>query len=311
MLERPAGVVGRLEMDRQRPRRPQVAGRRQFLTADDVFVSNTGQVDRRPHPAMDLLNRRVVVVQRPDSHPLAARQPIEFLADTNRSGSHRTRHDRAMPLDDERTIDRQSEPLGPAPLLDHSTGGADRGPQLVESPAGSHGRRHDRGVGQECAADQFADVDRRDLARGFVDQIAFGESNDAVPKPEQPENLQMLASLRHDRIVGRDDQERQVNAGRPRQHVLDEPLVTWHVDDAEPEFADFQVSETDIDGDAASLFLGQAIGVDAGQRLDERGLAVVDMSGGAEDQFARHGGPPAGIVATDSTPIALTPVGGD
>ena len=46
--------------------------------------------------------------------------------------------------------------------------------------------------------------------------------------------------------------------------------------------------EADVDGDAAGLFFGQAVAVDAGEGLDERGLAVVDVAGGAEDQVACH-----------------------
>ena len=48
--------------------------------------------------------------------------------------------------------------------------------------------------------------------------------------------------------------------------------------------------EADVDGDAAGLFFGQAVAVDAGQGLDQRGLAVVDVAGGAEDQVAWHAG---------------------
>ena len=41
------------------------------------------------------------------------------------------------------------------------------------------------------------------------------------------------------------------------------------------------------DRDAARLLLGQPVGVDAGERAHERGLAVVDVPGGAERQRAR------------------------
>ena len=45
------------------------------------------------------------------------------------------------------------------------------------------------------------------------------------------------------------------------------------------------VREAEIDRDAALLFFGQAIGVDAGQRFDERRLAVIDMTGRGDDHF--------------------------
>ena len=49
-----------------------------------------------------------------------------------------------------------------------------------------------------------------------------------------------------------------------------------------------RVGEAEIDGDAARLLLLQAVGIDAGQRLHQRRLAVVDMARGADD----HGSAP-------------------
>src|SRR5207244_3449626 len=44
--------------------------------------------------------------------------------------------------------------------------------------------------------------------------------------------------------------------------------------------------EAQVDGDAARLLLGQAVGVGPRQRLDQRGLAVVDVAGGADHDVA-------------------------
>ena len=55
-----------------------------------------------------------------------------------------------------------------------------------------------------------------------------------------------------------------------------------------------RIGKAEIDCHAAPLFFGQAIGVDPGQRPDERGLAVVDMPGGREDHAAT---PPVSAVA--------------
>ena len=45
----------------------------------------------------------------------------------------------------------------------------------------------------------------------------------------------------------------------------------------------FEVGKADVDGDAAPLLFFEAIGIDAGERFDQRGLAVVDVPGGADD----------------------------
>ena len=56
-----------------------------------------------------------------------------------------------------------------------------------------------------------------------------------------------------------------------------------------------EMGEAEIDRDAARLFLRQAIGIDPSERLDQRGLAVIDVAGGREDEMlhvrfvVRHG----------------------
>jgi hypothetical protein len=62
--------------------------------------------------------------------------------------------------------------------------------------------------------------------------------------------------------------------------------MAGHVDDADARAAgQVEVGVTEVDGDAAPFFLFQGVGVDAGQGLDKPRLAVVDMTGGAEDQM--------------------------
>ena len=41
--------------------------------------------------------------------------------------------------------------------------------------------------------------------------------------------------------------------------------------------------KAEVDGDAPGLLLLEAVGVGAGEGLDQRGLAVVDVAGGADD----------------------------
>ena len=62
--------------------------------------------------------------------------------------------------------------------------------------------------------------------------------------------------------------------------------------------ADLEVGEAQVDRDAARLLLGQAVGVDAGQRAHQRRLAVVDVARGADD----HASSPAAIRAPTRVP---------
>ena len=94
----------------------------------------------------------------------------------------------------------------------------------------------------------------------------------------------MLLGLRHHAIVGGDREEHEIDAVRPGQHVADEALVPGNIHDAGPRaVGKIQVREPQIDGDAPLLFFLEPVGVLPGQRLDETRLAVVDVSGGADD----------------------------
>ena len=148
---------------------------------------------------------------------------------------------------------------------------------------------NDRRVREERPLHQLADFERDDFARGLVHEVGLGERDEAAAHAEELEDFEVLAGLGHDRIVGRDDEQREVDAGGPGEHVLDEPLVAGHVHDAQSDVAEVEVGEPDVDGDAAGLLLREPVAVGAGERLDQRRLAVVDVPGGAEDEVARHG----------------------
>jgi len=94
----------------------------------------------------------------------------------------------------------------------------------------------------------------------------------------------VFAGLRHHTVVGRDHQQREIDACRAGQHGVDETLVAGHVDEAEhPAIIQRLVGIAQLDGDAARLFLLEPVGVDTGDRTHQRRLAMVDMSGGADD----------------------------
>ena len=97
------------------------------------------------------------------------------------------------------------------------------------------------------------------------------------------EHVEVLLGLRHHAVVGRHRQQHQVDAMCARQHVADKPLMAGNVHDAGAGgVGQREVGEAQIDRDAALLFLLEPIGVLAGQRLDQRGLAVIDMAGGTD-----------------------------
>src|SRR5690348_10549600 len=97
----------------------------------------------------------------------------------------------------------------------------------------------------------------------------------------------MLVSLRHDAIVSRDDEQREIDAARAGQHGVHQPLVAWYVD--EPEHLSVReraIGITELDRDAAHLLFRQPVRVDPGERAHQGGLAVIDMTGGSDDHEA-------------------------
>ena len=111
------------------------------------------------------------------------------------------------------------------------------------------------------------------------------------PAPTQDvDNGEMLARLRLDALVRRDDEEDEIDAGGADQHVLHEAFVPGNVHDRDPAAGGKRhVREAEIDRDPALLLFLEAIGVDAGDSADERGLAVVDVPRGADHDGAHEG----------------------
>jgi len=68
-------------------------------------------------------------------------------------------------------------------------------------------------------------------------------------------------------IVGGDDQHHGIDLAGTDQHVPHQAVVAGHIHEVKlASVGQHQVGVADIDGHAPALLLGQAVGVDAGQR---------------------------------------------
>ena len=98
----------------------------------------------------------------------------------------------------------------------------------------------------------------------------------------------MLERLRHDAFVGVHDEQQQLHARGAGEHVVQEALVAGHVDDAALDsVVEAQVREPEIERHAALALFDPAIGVRSGERRDERGLPVIDVSRRSDDVHVR------------------------
>ena len=161
--------------------------------------------------------------------------------------------------------------------------------QLRKSRPGDGGNGENGLSLQKGAPHQVRRLGADQLQPAVIHQVRFGQHHQPVPDAQQGENVQMLHGLGHDALVRPDDQQGQVDAPGPGQHVFDELFVARHVHDARlGTVGPVQVGKAQVDGDAPALFLRQTVGVDAGEGLDKHGFAVVYVSGGADDDVL-HG----------------------
>ena len=93
----------------------------------------------------------------------------------------------------------------------------------------------------------------------------LGEGDQAVADAEEGEDLEVFAGLRHDAVVGGDDEDHRVHAAGASHHGLDEILVARHVDDADLPVGDGAGGEAELDRHAALFLLLERVGVAAGE----------------------------------------------
>ena len=95
--------------------------------------------------------------------------------------------------------------------------------QVVDAFAGDGRDRNDFGAGEAVSPPAIASISAATSRAGArVGEIGLRHRDDAVLDAEQIDDRQMLERLRHDAVVGRDDEEHEVDAGGAGQHVVDE-----------------------------------------------------------------------------------------
>ena len=250
----------------------------QHVAAADLVLLDPRQVYRRPVPGGDRGDGAAVLLQAADAQPPAFGLGFDRSAPLQLAREHGAGADHAEPLDDEGAVDRQPERSAGPPL----PGGGDQLlqglPQLPDSGAGKGGDPDHPGPFEEGSGDQLGDLLFHQLQPVLVDEIDLVDDDDPPLHAEQLQHVEVLPRLRHDPVVRGDHHQGGVDGADAGDHRLDEALVPRDVDDRRllPE-----EGETELYGDAARLLLGSAVGVGAGEGLDQQGLAVVDVTGGS------------------------------
>ena len=244
----------------------------------------TERLDR--HRGAGFLDRRAMVVdQRTDPAPFGTGD--EDVADAQRSALNEHGGDRAAALVepgfDHRALGRA---IGVGPEIEQLGLEQDGLEQLVEIGA-LHGGHLDvehvaaHGLDEDLVLEQFG-ADALRIGVRLVDLV----DGDDDRHPRRLGVMDRLDRLRHDAVVGRDDQHHDIgHLGAARAHG-GERGVARRVDEGDLLAVALDLIGADVLGDAARL-AGDDIGL--ADRVEQRGLAVVDVAHDGDHRRARHG----------------------
>ena len=137
---------------------------------------------------------------------------------------------------------------------------------------------------KEGALEGLSHILLNQLQELLLNGIDLGDDDHAVAEPENLHDGQVLASLRHDAIVGGDHEEHQVDSRGAGDHVLDQPFVPGDIDDTHPQTVlQRQGRKTQVDRQPPAFFFRKPVGIDAGQTLDHAAFSMVYMPGRTDD----------------------------
>ena len=204
------------------------------MSALDFRMMDAAQVDRRTGSSTQAFDWPIVAMQAPYTHRASCGKPLQLLTHVHASGGNRARDDGSVPRDGERPVDGHSKQTSIVPVRCPIAKPLKGLLQLLDTLPGSGRSTHDLGLLQERARYQFPDVVFDQIEPGRIGEVAFGQNHHSTRQAKQAEDLEVFASLRHDGVVSGDDQHRQVQARGACQHVSNETLMTWHIDQGQP-----------------------------------------------------------------------------
>jgi hypothetical protein len=94
----------------------------------------------------------------------------------------------------------------------------------------------------------------------------------------------MFAGLRHHAFICCYHEEYRINPPYPGEHILDEVAMTGNIHDTHfLAIRQRKPGEAKVNRHLALALFFQPVGVNAGERFDQRGFAVINMAGGANN----------------------------
>ena len=252
---------------------------RKFIDRDAV------QAHRHPLPGPRFFDRFSVDLHAPQTDIFPQREDVGLDSGDDSSPIRRSRYDRTEAGHRKGPIYRQKKRSLPGPRGDGVDQSSQFVPQCLHILAGDSGNGNDRGRFQKRSLNERTDIVQRKFQKFFVDHVLFRDDDQAVTNPKQPQNSEMLPGLGHNSLVRSHDEHDCIDARCAGHHLPNEALVPRDVDDADhPVVRKDQRRKSQLDGNAAFLFLFEPVAIHPRERFDERGLPVIDMPRGAEDE---------------------------
>jgi hypothetical protein len=187
------------------------------------------------------------------------------------------------------TIKRQEE-LSLRVPVDGRGGHTDHGPaHIVDARTGLRRRFDDGRALEEGSAHELLDLLPDPRKRRRIHEIDFRHDDEPAVDLEQSRDIEVLSSLRHHALVGRNTKHDAVEPGRAADHRANEILVARHIDEIDDAVLGLEIREAEHDRKPALALFLETIRFDTGQCPDECCLAVVDMTDDTECQRVIHG----------------------
>src|SRR5207248_634182 len=160
--------------------------------------------------------------------------------------------------------------------------------QLLQSCATNRAHRNDQRFLKKRSPYEFLYFHSSDFKDLASYQVTFCEHGNPMLNRQQSANIEVLARLRFDPFVGSNHQQHHINPANASQHVSYKTFMARNIHKPEPELLTawirkFEMCKSQINRDPPALLFRQPIGINPGQSLDERGLPVINVPSGTDD----------------------------
>ena len=188
-------------------------------------------------PAMACIGCSAVHLHAAHTHQLSAGMNLHLLILVYRTRDQRASNDRAEAFHGEDAIDGQAKDRGRIFRGSFRSQTCQLFSQLVQARTGFGADRDDGRVSgiEERALEEIGSFHPHHVQRLRIDHVGFGDHGYPALQAEHAADIEVLARLGLDGLVGRDHQQDNIDTADAGQHVANKALVAGHIDETDRE----------------------------------------------------------------------------